>query len=205
MDPAKFKAPYLAKEFICGKADDLRTASAAGDTIPVNVLDIAEFDLGLELQPVDRLRERVDIEALLLADMTTMLVDKDLFTKPKLKYRLNFSVAHEIGHLVLHRDAYASLACSTEHEWLRVLNLIPDEEYGWIESHANEFAGRLLVPPAPLREEFDRVTVQATQAGVRLPNPIPEVLMNRLAAEIGKAFDVSGQVVSRRLKRESIP
>jgi uncharacterized metal-binding protein len=36
-------------------------------------------------------------------------VDKDAFSNPKQEYRLRFSVAHEIGHLILHPDVYGQV------------------------------------------------------------------------------------------------
>lgn len=70
-DPGKFKAPYNPKERIWQEADRLRAAHPAGREIPVKVLDLAEFDLGLELVPVDALREQLDIDALLMGDLKT--------------------------------------------------------------------------------------------------------------------------------------
>jgi hypothetical protein len=47
MDPKRFRAPYIPKERIWQEADGLRAKFASGAKIPVNVLDMAEFDLGL--------------------------------------------------------------------------------------------------------------------------------------------------------------
>ena len=56
-DPRKFKAPYNPKERIWQEADRLRAAHPAGRSLPVQVLDLAEFDLGLDLIPANGLRE----------------------------------------------------------------------------------------------------------------------------------------------------
>lgn len=123
-DPRKFKAPYNPKERIWQEADRLRAAHPAAAPLRVGrgeggqrpgevsscivqVLDLAEFDLGLDLVPANRLREQLDIEALLMGDLRSILVDRRAFMSPRLEYRLRFSVGHEIGHFVLHRDIYA--------------------------------------------------------------------------------------------------
>ncbi|HUR47840.1 MAG TPA: ImmA/IrrE family metallo-endopeptidase [Candidatus Saccharimonadales bacterium] len=154
-DPRKFKAPFNPKERIWQEADRLRAAHAAGSSLPVQVLDLAEFDLGLDLVPVDGLREQLDIDALLMGDLRSILLDKRAFMSPCLEYRLRFSVAHEIGHLILHRDIYAGLKHATAREWFDYISAIPEVEYGWVEWQAYEFAGRLLVPPEPLRKAFE--------------------------------------------------
>lgn len=46
----------------------MRTAYPAGRELPVKVLDLAEFDLHLDLVPVNGLREQLDIDALLMGD-----------------------------------------------------------------------------------------------------------------------------------------
>jgi len=50
-DPRKFKAPHISKERIWQEADRLRAAHPAGCGLPVKVLDLAEFDLHLDLVP----------------------------------------------------------------------------------------------------------------------------------------------------------
>ena len=59
-DPRKFKAPYNPKERIWQEADRVRAAHPAGRELPVKVLDLAEFDLHLDLVgPVNGLREQL--------------------------------------------------------------------------------------------------------------------------------------------------
>ena len=43
------------------------------DDLPVNVLDLAEFDLGLDLVPAYALTEECDTDAVLLGDLKTIL------------------------------------------------------------------------------------------------------------------------------------
>lgn len=61
--------------------------------------------------------------------------------------RVNFTIAHEFGHYLLHRKELPDgISCSSEDmvKW--------DSEYGQIEQQANEFAATLLMP----RDDFDR-------------------------------------------------
>src|SRR6185503_3689188 len=140
IDPRKFKAPFNPKERIWQEADKLRAAHPAGRSLPVQILDLAEFDLGLDLIPVDGLREQLDIDALLMGDLRSILLDKRAFMSPRLGYGLRFSVAREIGHLILHRDIYAGLQHATAGEWFDCISAIPEVEYGWVEWQAAEFA-----------------------------------------------------------------
>jgi uncharacterized protein DUF955 len=202
INPRKFKAPFNPKERIWQEADRLRAAHPAGRELPVQILDLAEFDLGLDLIPVDGLREQLDIDALLMGDLRSMLLDKRAFMSPRLEYRLRFSVAHEIGHLILHRDIYAGLQHTTAKEWFDYISAIPEVEYGWVEWQAYEFAGRLLVPPGPLREAFQNAIQSAQAAGYTDWMAADEAALDYIATRIAPNFGVSAEVMAKRLRVE---
>ncbi|MGB7767708.1 MAG: ImmA/IrrE family metallo-endopeptidase [Verrucomicrobiia bacterium] len=203
-DPQKFKAPFIPKERIWQEADRLRTTYPAGCKLPVQVLDLAEFDLGLNLIPADSLREQLDIDSLLMGDLKSILVDKRAFMNPRLEYRLRFSVAHEIGHLILHRDIYAGLQHATAAEWFDYISASPDVEYGWVEWQAYEFAGRLLAPPDALRAEF-QTAIQTTQAaGYTDWLAADEAALDYIATRIAPKFGVSTEVIAKRLRVEKL-
>jgi hypothetical protein len=203
-DPRKFKAPYNPKERIWQEADRLRAAHPAGRSLPVKVLDLAEFDLGLDLVPADGLREQLDIEALLMGDLRSILVDRHAFMSPRLEYRLRFSVAHEIGHLILHRDIYGGLKHATAKEWFDYISAIADVEYGWVEWQAYEFAGRLLVPPEPLREAFQTAIQTAQAVGYADWLAADEAGLDYIATRIAPRFGVSAEVIGKRLRAEKL-
>ena len=204
IDPRKFKAPFNPKERIWQEADKLRGAHPAGRSLPVQILDLAEFDLGLDLVPVDGLREQLDIDALLMGDLRSILLDKRAFMSPRLEYRLRFSVAHEIGHLILHRDIYAGLQHATAKEWFDYISAIPEVEYGWVEWQAYEFAGRLLVPPEPLRDAFQNAIKSAETAGYSNWLAADEAALDYIATRIAPKFGVSAEVIAKRLRVEKL-
>ena len=168
------------------------------------VLDLAEFDLGLELVPKARLRQAGDMEALLLGDLKTILVDRDAFLDPRSGNRLRFSVAHEIGHLILHADVYGGLRHENLEAWMEFLLAIPEAEYGWLESHAYEFAGRLLVPPEPLRTALVEAVQSAEKAGFTEWDATGETALKLYGQPHSRQFGVSAEVIARRLRAEKL-
>lgn len=204
IDPRHFKTPFIPKERIWQEADLLRAEHFGGRSLPVQILDLAEFDLGLDLVPVDGLREQLDIDALLMGDLSSILLDKRSFMSPRLEYRLRFSIAHEIGHLILHRDIYAGLQHVSAKEWFDYISAIPDTEYGWVEWQAYEFAGRLLVPPEPLREAVQTAVQTAQAAGYADWLAADEAALDYLAARIAPKFGVSVEVIAKRLRAEKL-
>jgi hypothetical protein len=202
MDAQHFKAPFLKRTDIWQQADRLRDRLLPQDKLPVPVLDLAEFDLGLELVPKANLRRAGDIEALLLGDLKTIVVDRDAFMDPRAENRLRFSVAHEIGHLILHGELYRNLRHANLDAWRQFIQDIPEREYGWLESHACEFAGRFLVPSGPLRESFGEAVQIAMSAGFTEWDATGETALGFIANHICRRFGVSAEVIARRLRIE---
>jgi hypothetical protein len=202
MDAQHFKAPFLRRTDIWKQADELRERLLPHGTLPVPVLDLAEFDLGLELYPKADLRRAGDIEALLLGDSKTIVVDRDAFMDPRAENRLRFSVAHEIGHLILHGEFYRSLRHANLAAWKQFIKDIPEREYGWLESHAYEFAGRFLVPPGPLKELLNDAVETARTAGFTEWDASGETALGFIANHICRRFGVSAEVIARRLRIE---
>ncbi len=199
-DPRRFEAPVLPTERLWQEADRLRAAHPAGAVLPVRVLDLAEFDLGLELIPVAGLREHLEFEALLLGDLRSLLLDHHALITPRLEDRLRFAVAHELGHLVLHRDIYAGLSHVTAQEWFESIAAIPDQACAAVEWQACEFAGRLLVPPEPLCAAFQSAQ-PGGDAGWLAADP---AALDFLAAQMTPQFAVPAEVIARRLRAEKL-
>lgn len=86
--------------------------------------------------------------------------------------------------------------------WRRFIQDIPEREYGWLESHAYEFAGRFLVPPAPLKESFVTAIETARAAGFAEWDASGETALGFIASHIGRRFGVSAEVITRRLRIE---
>ena len=123
---------------------------------------------------------------------------------PRLEYRLCFSVAHEIGHLILHHDIYAGLQRATAAEWFDYISAIPEVEYGWVEWQAYEFAGRLLVPPKPLHEAFQAAIQSAQAAGYSDWLAADEAALDYMATRIAPEFGVSAEAIGKRLRVERL-
>ena len=110
-------------------------------------MEIVEFELELDIRPISKLREDVDVDALLLGDFKTLVVDQEHYMNERYANRLRFSIAHELGHYVLHRAVFQHIPRNSGEEWIRFMRDIPEREYSFLEYHAYEFAGRFLVPP----------------------------------------------------------
>jgi hypothetical protein len=162
MNPKRFVAPFIDYKEIARVVEGIRAKYSVCRTVPVDVLAFAEFDLGLtfDFKPIAQFGQG----AFLLHDLSGIVFDTKAF-EARNENRLRFSVAHELGHLYLHRDLYSGVSFSTVNEWMDFICLVPPEQYQWIERHANEFAGQLLMPYGNLRAALDETIDDAEREG----------------------------------------
>lgn len=62
--------------------------------------------------------------------------------------RRRFTLAHEVGHFILHREKQRSFKCTRE--------MFGDFDSDGLEAEANQFAAQLLLPPNKVREYSSR-------------------------------------------------
>ncbi|MCF8226580.1 MAG: ImmA/IrrE family metallo-endopeptidase [Bacteroidales bacterium] len=173
------------------------------DTIPVPIHKIIEFKLGLEIQPIYGLKDKVDKEGFLQSNLTTISVDSKTYLDDRYKFRLNFTLAHEIGHLILHAEQYKNINFASEKEFIEFQQSVDEESLEWFEKQANEFAGRLLVPIDNLRKLVAAEKNHCKQFTEKLKNGVEELsdkeiesfVIDALASRIYKKFEVSKDVV----------
>ncbi len=205
-DLSKFKAPYIPKAKVQAEADQFRRQYWRDKPLPVDIHSVIEFDLDMDVRTVPSLREAADVDALLLGDMSTIVVDRDMYMDDRMLSRMRYSLAHEVAHKVLHPEVYAKIGHETVEDWIQSYQSMPDDEYSWIEQHAYEFAGRLLVPPDVLKAEYEAKVTIAKAAGFDQWDKTGQAALEYIAHAISVSgpFGVSDQVIARRLKIEAI-
>lgn len=196
------KVPILSYAQIAERAATfLRRYHPAG-TIPVPIEEIVDVHLKIDIIPTPSLRRAFEVDAFLSCDMASIYVDDDVYNN--VSTRLMFSLCHEVAHAVLHQNVYRSFGCGGSiEEWKRIQESIPDDDYKWLEFHANAFAGLVLVPPAALKAEFESVQRKLRERNSVLPRP-SDMAKQYLARVIARQFEVSPEVVSRRIEKDSL-
>jgi Zn-dependent peptidase ImmA (M78 family) len=169
----------------------------------VDVLAMVEFNLDLKIQTITSLREEADVDALLLGDWKTLIVDQRQYMDVRFENRLRFSIAHELGHFVLHKHVFETMPRSNPDEWIAFIQEMPEKEYGLLEFHANEFAGRFLVPVEELGNQFEAVLDGVERKGMQR-SQLSDEHLSYLCIPLAKHFAVSQDVIERRLTKEKL-
>ena len=202
-DPASFKAPFINFDEIRKQADDFRDMHWKTQ-IPVDIFHIIEFDLELEIRPLLGLKRTGDIDSFLLGDFSGIVVDEEEYMDDRYLNRIRYSVAHEIGHYVLHKNVYSKFEITDEGDWIELIQNIPENEYTWIEQQAYEFAGRLLVPLNEHKLCFQKYISEIKQIKQSLPGIEDIKIAERISPNICNKFEVSAGVISKRIMIEKL-
>lgn len=174
------------------------------DLVPVPIEDILEFDLQISPWPIDGLLQKIDVDGFLSQDLQTIFVDKVIYMDPRYYRRLRFTYAHEIGHLVLHKEEIQRCEFRTEAEWKRFREDMSEDDLFWFEQQAYEFAGRLLVPKNRLVKELEKQRNKIDQFRALAERDDEELLIRAISRIICDTFEVSNEVIFRRFKYEKL-
>lgn len=202
MSNDKIKPKKLTWDFIHGAADNFRDKYAGTDEIPVQIEAIVEFRLRIEVIPRAFIKENIDMDGYLSRDMKTIFVDSTLMNERKYN-RYRFTLAHEVGHLVLHSEQIMQSEFRDSEDWIRMRDEMAGDDLNWFEFQANEFAGRLLVPRKRLIESVDNIRdkIEIYKASY---SDNDDMLISAVAGMLCKEYEVSASVIERRIKTEKI-
>lgn len=164
--------------------------------LPIPIEEIAEKELNLTIAPISELKSDCDVEGCLDSSLTTIFIDTNIYMKNE--HRAKFTIAHEIGHLILHNKIFRELRISKPEDIYKLTNMITENEYGWLEYQAYTFAGHVLVPKSELIKKLRLLLPIFEKRAIRFEELIP------VAPELYDRFCVSGEVLYRRLEKERL-
>lgn len=192
----KLQAPYIELSKIREIADSVRIQNHK-DIIPIKPDLIAE-KLGFEIIPSTNLFRNSGNEAFLSNNKKCIFIDTERFMDDNSWNRSKFSIAHELGHFFLHKDFPLFDDVS---DYLNFHKSIPKETSDWFERHADEFAGRLLVPLHFLESEIQKLRDKKNYKEFIDDFNDEE---DYLSSCLSHTFDVNKEVIRIRLRREKL-
>lgn len=179
-------------------AETFLTKHNPENKIPVPIEEIIEFNLGIQIIPRKGLLNLEQIDAFVSKDCTSIYIDEDSYMQQTVRSR--FTLAHEVGHVVIHRDLIKTV--NNTDEWRKFV-LGSGTGRAIYETEANIFAGCLLMPKEEILKAFekakDKTSKMFNEQKMRVP-PL-ERIIPYVAVEISKIFEVSDQCATIRLER----
>ena len=192
------------------KVEALRVQFPAlrADRLPLDLVTFVELELKLDIIPDDGILRSFGADAAILADFTGIYVDSETYdlidSAPDWKLnRLRFSLAHEIGHMFLHRAVFEEASIRDAAHYLDWINEHNGRKYE-IEREVNEFARRLLVPVESLQQCFDQMQPGFDRLFGRHAWISDENLRSKAAEQIAPRFGVHPKAILTRFDREGV-
>lgn len=167
----------------------------SSEKLPVPIEEIVELEMKISLAVVPGIKQLLSIDAFINSDFSQITIDEHVYTV--FPERTRFSIAHEIGHLLLHADWYKIHGPKTLGDYLTFYDRINHEIYKYLEIQASTFAGLVLVPRNALMEKLK------SKLGKIPVNESPEFL-TPIFQDLLDIFKVSGEVLLRRMQSEKI-
>lgn len=121
MDYSEISVPFVSEDAIKKKAKTFRE-KWWDDSIPVKIEEIIDLGLKLEVIPRRGLKQDCDVDALIASNWKSIYVDHDCYMDDRYLNRLRFSLAHEMGHFVLHKELYESFAIDDYEDFYNLLD-----------------------------------------------------------------------------------
>ena len=123
-------------------------------TLPIPIEQIAEKKLRLKVFEEMDLKKNYDIDAFLASDLRTIFIDFNLYMN--FENRARFTIAHEIGHVILHGKLFQKFDINSVEMLGNMAAKITDEDYRWLEYQVYSFASHVLVPKQSLHDEIKK-------------------------------------------------
>jgi len=201
---------YLSYDDLRLRADEfLRTyAHRAGP--PLQIEEIVDLDMGIDIVPVWGLKEEHDIDGFTASDLTQIYVDQ--VQQERVEHRYRFTLAHEAGHVVLHRGIFEKFHFADLEEYRQFVEGIDEDDRDWLEWQAYCFAGLVLVPgqrlEAAFREELEKPRVRAQIDAAKQRGMSRKSYLGHLCAlisqRVARKFAVSARVVEKRVDYDGL-
>lgn len=148
-----------------------------------------------------------EVNAFISNDFRKIYVDEYLYVNLEPQYR--FTLAHELGHMVLHSAFYKRSKIESVASYIEFVSDVGEDEYKLIEAQANDFAGLFLVPTEALREHFREQAREITRfiasrfKGVHRDKYLGQAV-ELIAQRLSPIFNVHHLPIQIRIERDGL-
>lgn len=188
---------YISFKSIEAKAIRFLEKYHPEQSIPIPIEEIIEIQLGIRVIPSPGLLRNFGIDAFSIHGLNEIYIDKAQYMDRETRAR--FTLAHEIGHHILHIDFLNQMTYQNNEQWKKfILNDIKRDP---LETQANIFAGFLLMPTEKIKDAFEKEKsklVESNEFSGNIPSNL--TLAPYLANPLSRQFEVSSESMAYRIE-----
>lgn len=194
------KSDFVESETIERYANEVLSDHHSSKEIPIPIELIIEKNLNIQIVALRNLVQEEKIEAYVSGDLTRIYIDESMFLTNEKKSR--FALAHELGHLVLHKEIIKSI--NTELDKWRKFVLGECQGKAPYEVQADKFAGYLLMPSKQLLAKYTEAKKKVINEFSKYDKSIPKdsKIIEYCADHIANIFFVPEIYARIRLEEE---
>jgi len=164
--------------------------------IPVPIEEIIEQKLDIQILSIKGFESGCEVSGSLSKDFKTILIDEDEFERQI--QRARFTLAHEVGHSVLHHQLFTQSGGFNDLDsFIKFQNNLIDKDYKKLEIQAYRFAEEIIFP----REKLKKIIEEEVKVLGGLPSLNVNDL-NSILSKICQEFDASERAVFNKIKRD---
>ncbi len=204
----KFKVRFLSYDEIAQRTHEILKTHGFESTLPVPIEHILDNIYRVNIVPFPNLYSNFEINAFVSSDLKTIYVDEYLYTNLEKQYR--FTLAHEFGHIILHRYVYENIKINSLETWKDFIRKADPYEHRKLEIQADNFAGLILVPKLHLEKAFNEQLKKnihnikkASLKGMKR-NDYLQYILEIIAFNLSLIFQVHEQVIQIRLYKSNL-
>lgn len=186
--------PHLDYEQLRRQADAFLGKYHAGSSIPIPIDRIIDHQLQIYVLAVPGLEEAIEMAGYTSSDLTEIAVDHHVYYHQPGRYR--FTLAHEVGHVILHAELYREHRFNTIDQWKQFIRTQTPLDMISLETQADCFAGLILAPKRTLEQVLRDVIGQVKAYGV---NQRQDFVKGLIVDMVASRLEVSSGVIWYRL------
>lgn len=197
---------WLRRSQIRDEADRVLAAHHPDRSVPIPVEDIIDVKMGYDIIPLPGLERQLSWDAFLSLGLPAIHIDDEICGNDSYENRYRFTLAHELGHVTLHRQVFSHFTIRSFEEFKEFDAALSVEQKSRMDWQAHLFAGYLLAPDehiqglwAELDPELVGLAQEARDVGLT-QDDYGDTLVGRAAAEACRDFVMSDGAMARRLK-----
>jgi hypothetical protein len=187
MNYQNLTVPFIGNYCIKSKADEFRLKFGCLN-FPVEIESIIEIKLKIKIIPIPDMMAQCGVDAQITSDFSAIYVDRKNYENDTNRFR--FSLAHELGHYILHEKFYKNLKITNFADVVNFIEKINAEEYSHLETQANKFGNYLLLPREELLKVRENI-IKEVEKKHDIKNIDEKTLNAYLAGYISSLFLVS--------------
>lgn len=188
--------PYVGNDEILVKAEEFLDQFHPTRSLPVPIEEIVELGMGLVVIPILNLEALCEIDGSMSKDFKSILIDERTYNIQV--DRARFTLAHEVGHFVLHKDMFmrANGHYNTD-DFIAFQNNLSSGDYKRLEIQAHFFAEGILYP----KGKFADVVAHKIDELGGVEGLVPADL-EAIVQTVSEQFGVSIKAAFNKVRRE---